>query len=80
MDVNENIFLYRAVFVDEKLYYGTIEERTKIKTNYAFVCDTQLGICGDIKHIILAKQNIFLSLIISMHQTNQSEFLHTYII
>lgn len=59
MDATENIFLYRAVFVEEKIYYETFEESTKVKTNDAFVCDTQLGICGDIKHIILAKQNIF---------------------
>lgn len=59
MEITEEILSYRAVFVDEKVYFETVEESKKCKTYDAFVCNPNCGIYGEIKYIIMAKQNVY---------------------
>lgn len=59
MEVSQEILSYRAVFVDEYIYYETIEESAKVTTHDAFVCNPDCGIYGEIKHIIVARQNLY---------------------
>lgn len=59
MDITEVISSYRALFVHENIYFETTEESEKKQTNDAFVCSPNSGIFGEIKNIVVARQNSY---------------------
>lgn len=59
MNIAEEISAYRAVFVDDKVFYETAEESEKYKTHDAFVCNPDLEIYAEIKFIIKAMRDVF---------------------